>query len=63
MFAAVVFALLRRPDRLYVSYGDTFTSREVWFDGERLVMQDHRARVHGQLAAASTVDAYRAGFV
>jgi hypothetical protein len=48
---------LRRPDRLYVSYGDDFTSREVWFDGSQFVMQDHLARVHGQLPAADTVDA------
>jgi hypothetical protein len=48
---------LRRPDRLYVSYGDDFTSREVWFDGDQFVMQDHLARVHGQLPAADTVDA------
>lgn len=48
---------LRRPDRLYVSYGDDFTSREVWFDGDQFVMQDHLARVHGRLPAASTVDA------
>ena len=47
---------LRRPDRLYVSYGDDFTSREVWFDGDQFVLQDHLARVHGQLPAADTVD-------
>ena len=48
---------LRRPDRLYVSYVDDFTSREVWFDGEQFVMLDYKARVHGQLPAAGTVDA------
>jgi len=53
---AIDFAL-RRPDRLYVSYGDDFASREVWFDGTQFVLQDHIARVHGQLPAAGTVDA------
>jgi len=53
---AIDFAL-RRPDRLYVSYGDDFAAREVWFDGNQFVLQDHNARVHGQLPAAGTVDA------
>jgi hypothetical protein len=55
-FGAIDIAL-RRPDRLYVSYGDDFTSREVWFDGNQFILQDHMARVHGQLPAADTVDA------
>ena len=46
---AIDFAL-RRPDRLYVSYGDTFASREVWFDGNQFVLQDHKARVHWRRA-------------
>lgn len=53
---AIDFAL-RRPNRLYVSYGDNFASREIWFDGNQLVLQDHLARIHGQLSAAGTVDA------
>ena len=56
-YSGAIDIALRRPDRLYVSYGDDFTSREVWFDGDHLVLQDHMARVHGQLSAAKTVDA------
>jgi hypothetical protein len=53
---AIDFAL-RRPDRLYVSYGDTFASREVWFDGNQFVLQDHTARVHWRRPGAGTLGA------
>jgi hypothetical protein len=56
-YSGAIDIALRRPDRLYVSYGDDFASREVWFDGTQFVLQDHKARVHGQLPAAKTVDA------
>ena len=56
-YSGAIDIALRRPDRLYVSYGDDFASREVWFDGAQFVLQDHAARVHGQLPAAGTVDA------
>ncbi len=56
-YSGAIDIALRRPDRLYVSYGDNFASREVWFDGNQFVLQDHLARVHGQLPAAGTVDA------
>ncbi len=56
-YSGAIDIALRRPDRLYVSYGDDFASREVWFDGTRFVLQDHTARVHGQLPAEGTVDA------
>ena len=56
-YSGAIDIALRRPDRLYVSYGDTFASREVWFDGNQFVLLDHMARVHGQLPAAGTVDA------
>jgi hypothetical protein len=56
-YSGAIDIALRRPDRLYVSYGDDFASREVWFDGTQFVLQDHKARVHGQLPAAGTVDA------
>jgi hypothetical protein len=56
-YSGAIDIALRRPNRLYVSYGDDFASREVWFDGTKFVMQDHKARVHGQLPATGTVDA------
>jgi hypothetical protein len=56
-YSGAIDIALRRPDRIYVSYGDTFASREVWFDGNQFVLQDHKARVHGQLPVAGTVDA------
>ncbi len=56
-YSGAIDIALRRPDRLYVSYGDDFASREVWFNGAQFVLQDHTARVHGQLPAEGTVDA------
>ncbi len=56
-YSGAIDIALRRPDRLYVSYGDDFASREVWFDGTQFVLLDHMARIHGQLPAAGTVDA------
>lgn len=56
-YSGAIDIALRRPDRLYVSYVDDFASREVWFDGDQFVLLDYKARVHGQLPAAGTVDA------
>jgi hypothetical protein len=56
-YSGAIDIALRRPDRLYVSYGDDFASREIWFDGNQFMLQDHMARVHGHLPAAGTVDA------
>jgi hypothetical protein len=55
-YSGAIDIALRRPDRLYVSYGDDFASREIWFDGNQFMMLDHIARVHGHLPAAGTVD-------
>jgi len=55
-YSGAIDIALRRPDRIYVSYGDDFASREVWFDGNQFMLQDHMARVHGQWPAAGTVD-------
>ena len=56
-YSGAIDIALRRPDRLYVSYGDDFVSREVWFNGNQFVMQDHMAQIHGKLPSAGTVDA------
>ena len=39
-YSGAIDIALRRPDRLYVSYGDNFTSREIWFDGNQFVLQE-----------------------
>jgi len=48
---------VRRPDRLYVSYGDDLSAKELWYDGKTLTIQDHNANVHGVVPAAETIDA------
>lgn len=47
---------VRRPDRLYVSYGDDLSAKEAWYDGTEFVLVDHRKRVHGSLPARDTID-------
>jgi len=34
-----------------------YTSREVWFDGNQFVLQDHKARVHWRRPGAGTLGA------
>jgi hypothetical protein len=48
---------VRRPDRLYVSYGDDLSAKELWYDGKVMTIQDHNANVHGVVPAAETIDA------
>lgn len=48
---------VRRPDRIYVSYGDDFQAKEIWYDGAALTIQDHDTGVHGAVPAADTIDA------
>jgi hypothetical protein len=48
---------VRRPDRLYVSYGDDLSAKELWYDGKAMTIQDHNANVHGVVPAAETIDA------
>jgi hypothetical protein len=48
---------VRRPDRLYVSYGDDLSAKEVWYNGAEFVLVDHRNGLVGSLPAADTIDA------
>lgn len=56
-YAGAMDVAVRRPDRLYVSYGDDLTSKELWYDGKTLTIQDRNANVHGVVPAAETIDA------
>lgn len=56
-YAGAMDIAVRRPSRLYVSYGDDLTSKELWYDGKSLTIQDHDANVHGIVPAAETIDA------
>ena len=48
---------MRRPDRLYVSYGDDLSAKEAWYDGQRFTLYDHIAKVYGALPSAGSIDA------
>ncbi len=56
-YAGAMDVAVRRPDRLYVSYRDDLTSKELWYDGKTLTIQDRHANVHGVVPAAETIDA------
>ena len=56
-YAGAMDVAVRRPDRLYVSYGDDLSSKELWYDGETLTIQDRNANIHGVVPAADTIDA------
>lgn len=56
-YAGALDLAVRRPDRLYVSYGDDLSAKEAWYDGSRFTLHDHRANVYGALPAESTIDA------
>ena len=47
---------VRRPDRFYVSYGDDFSSKELWYDGVALTIQDHIRNVHGIIPTGASVE-------
>ena len=56
-YSGAMDVAVRRPDRLYVSYGDDLSAKELWYDGKTLTIQDHNANVHGVIPAAETIDA------
>jgi len=55
-YSGAVDLEVRRPDRLYVSYGDDMSAKEAWYDGTRFTLHDHLANVYGHLPARSNID-------
>lgn len=55
-FAGALDVALRRPDRLYVDYADDLSSKELWYDGERLVLFDRDHDVQASVAVKPDVD-------
>jgi hypothetical protein len=54
--AGAIDIAVRRPDRFYVSYGDDFSSKELWYDGASLTIQDHTRNVHGVIPAGASIE-------
>ncbi len=48
---------LRRPDRIYVVYGDDVSAKELWYDGSTFTLFDPLHNVYGTIAAAPRIDA------
>ena len=55
-FAGAMDLAIRRPDRLWVSYGDDLSAKEAWYDGSKFTLHDLRADVYGALPAKPTID-------
>ena len=48
---------MRRPDRLYVIYGDDVSAKELWYDGSTFTLLDLLHNVYGSVETAPRIDA------
>ena len=55
-FAGAMDLAIRRPDRLWVSYGEELSAKEACYDGSQFTLHDLRADVYGALPAKPTID-------
>ncbi len=55
-YAAAFDVAVRRPDRFYISYVDDISSKELWYDGKSLTIQDHLSNVHTVVDASATIE-------
>jgi len=47
---------LRRPNRIYVMYGDDASAKELWYDGLTFTLFDLHHNVYGSIATAPNID-------
>lgn len=55
-FSGAADIAVRRPNRIYVDYGDDVSAKEFWYDGTRFTLVDHLHQVFGSVAAAPKID-------
>ena len=55
-FAGAADIAVRRPDGIYMDYGDDVSAKEFWYDGSTFTLVDHLHGVYGSAAAAPTID-------
>jgi hypothetical protein len=55
-FAGAADIAVRRPDRLYVDYGDDVSAKEFWYDGESFTLFDPLQGIYGSAPAADTIE-------
>ena len=55
-FAGAADIAVRRPDRIYVDYGDDVSAKEFWYDGRTFTLVDHLHQVFGSVATAPAID-------
>ncbi len=46
---------VRRPDRIHIDYGDDISAKELWYDGRKITLTDHKHNVYMQVEAAPTI--------
>ena len=54
-FSGAVDLSVRQPDRLYIEYGDEFTSKELWYDGKNFTLHDHLKNVYMRVDAEPNI--------
>ncbi len=54
-FSGAADLLVRQPDRLYIDYGDEFTSKELWYDGKTFTLHDHLKNVYMRVDAERNI--------
>lgn len=54
-FAGGAEVTMRRPDGIYVNYGDDISAKEFWYDGKSFTMMDHVHNVYMTAPAAANI--------
>jgi hypothetical protein len=55
-FSGAADIAIRRPDGFYIDYGDQFTSKEFWYDGNTFTLYDRHNNVYASVAAPPHID-------
>ena len=55
-FSGAADIAVRRPDGIYLDYGDDLSVKEFWYDGRTFTLVDHLHGVYGADAAAPSID-------
>lgn len=55
-YAGAADVAVRRPDGLYITYGDDLSAKEVWYDGMSFTLFDQDHQTYGTLEAPPRLD-------
>ena len=54
-FSGAADLVIRQPDGLHIEYGDTFSSKELWYDGKNFTLHDHLKNVYMRVDAKPNI--------